>query len=119
MSNIKALLVEDDISFAKDIAFLLKDKVYLKHIVSKREALELIRKNKYNLLICDTDLADGPKKNKYGIDVAVKFRKSNPDSKIIGMSADNENKKYWKEHCNCFWNKDINSIYEKNIKKYF
>ena len=118
--TINTLLVEDDQRFAEDmVIFLNKDVEIVNLATNKPDAINLIKKKEYDLLICDTELADGPKANKYGIDVASKFRKANPGSIIIGMSGDNNDKKYWKGHCNYFWDKDIYSIQKKSMKTYF
>ena len=119
MEDIRALLIEDNEKFAKDIVSFLKEDIKVTRAISKTRALKLLNLSKYDLLLCDIDLSDGPSKNKYGIDVAMKFKKINPSSLIIGMSAEKENRKYWRGHCNYFWDKKTNPSTYKHISQYF
>jgi DNA-binding NtrC family response regulator len=112
--TLNVLIVDDSPVIRIDIAYILSQMgVKSDSCEIAVKALDAIEKNKYNLLICDTNLRD---KNISGLDIATKFRQKNPSSKIIGMSSDSDYEKQWAGKSDCFWEKKPEY---KNVEKYF
>lgn len=83
MTNI--LMIEDDISIIKNLQLLLKDEGFIvSSAMTRKEALEEIAKNQYDLILLDLTLPDG---NGYSLCTSIKRVEDIP---IIILTAMND-----------------------------
>ena len=100
---------------------LLKQKEISAHkAISSQDSSELLNKENYDLLFCDTSLAVGPYGNKYGLNVAVLFKQKNPNGIIIGNSVDDSFRQDWSDIADEFYKKPFScETIEAILRKYF
>ena len=109
MGSINLLLVEDSIDYRDDLEAELQGMGYVVDTAASfKDAYELAKnpEKKYDALFCDTDL-DTPFENYFGIDVAKTFRKTYPNSIIVGMSSDKDFQSRWDNISNTFYKKSM------------
>jgi len=104
----RVLLVEDNKSLREVYQVSLRDYGFDVHaIFSERELEEILKKEKFNIVLSDTDLdkyGGGPEAVKRSLDQGH----LGEDVLIIGMSDDSDNQVFWRglSHIGCFYDKD-------------